>query len=263
VNSSLARRFNGCSLCAKLCCLIPVCVLLAVIIVIVVLLIYLNVGVYAASTAAQSQLTALQSNSVAGLTYGMQGSTYMISPQNATSGIVIVPEFKTDPVAYIPLAVSIASSGYSVAVVSPTLHFPPFATGSIDSVVKGSPTNFVIGGLGTGADTASSYVSSTGNSNVQGLFMMAPFSGAQAPSSSIQTTVVYGDDDGWVSTSQIMKIRSSFPGNANFTLITGANHAQFGSFASGFSGDMTPNISASAQQQQTVAAAVTLLQSIK
>jgi len=225
-----------------------------------VLLIYLNVGVYSASTAAQAQLTALQSNSISGLAYQTQGSTYLISSGNATSGLVIIPEFKTDPVGYIPLAISIAQNGYYVAVVSPTLHFPPFATGSIDAVVKNSATKFVIGGLGTGADTASAYVTNTNNNNVLGLFMMAPFSGAQVPSSSIQTTVVYGDDDGWAPVSQVMKVRSSFPSNANFTLITGANHAQFGSFASGFSGDNTANIAANSQQQQTVAAAVVLLQ---
>jgi len=266
VNSSLARRFNNWPLLGKLCCLVPLCVLLAVIIFVVVLLIYLNVGVYSASSAAQSQLASIQSSNSSGLVYSTQGSSYVISPGNftaSTPGMVIIPEFKCDPVAYIPLAVNIAANGYTVVVVAPTLHFPPFSTGSINNVLNAFSSNFAIAGHGVGADTAAAYVSNTGNKNARGLFMMAPFSGPQAPPGGVQTTVVFGDDDGWVSTGQISKIQSSFPSSANFTLITGANHAQFGSFSAGFSGDMSANISAAAQQQQTVAAAVSLLSSIK
>jgi len=267
VNSSLARRFNNWPLLGKLCCLLPCCLLLVVVIVIVALLIYLNVGIYAASSNAQAQLAGVKANTISGLTYIIQDSNYVITPSNfsssTTPAMVIVPEFKCDPVAYVPLAINIATNGYIVVIMSPKLHFPPFASSSINQFLDTYQTNFVIGGHGVGADTASAFVANTDSRSVRGLFMMAPFSGPQPPPNGIQTTIVYGDDDGWVSTDQIAKIRSNFPSNTNYTLITGANHAQFGSFASGFSGDSSPKVSADAQQQQTVAAAVSLLQSIK
>jgi len=264
INTSLARRFNNFPLLGKLCCLIPLVLLLLVIIIVVALLIYVNVGVYQPSTNALTQFSSTQSNSSSLVTYTKADSSYVFTPVNTTAsrGLVLVPEFKADYGAYVPLAIKIASQGFLVAIVSPPLHFPPFAIGHIDSLIRSYNwvTRFAVGGHGAGASTAAAYVKSTKIDTVRGTFLMAPLPGTDATSNAVESTVVYGTRDGWVTTGDILTSRHKYPSNAVFVEITGANHAQFGSFSKTFGGDLQPDISEGAQQDQASAAAVALLQ---
>jgi len=267
LNSSLARRFNTFPLLGKLCCLIPLILILLVIIIVAVLLIYVNVGVYQPSGTADALFASIQGNPSANVTYTTLGSTYIFTPSgnsiNSTiRGLVLLPEFKADYEAYVPLAVNIASQGYLVALVSPPLHFPPFALGRIDSVINAYPsvTKFAVGGHGIGANTAAAYVLSAKSSSVRGVFLMAPYSGASLSTSSLESTVVYGTKDGLVSSSDIQNIQGKFPSNAVFVKIDGANHSQFGSFLKSINGDLPADIPEGSQQDQATQAAAALLQ---
>lgn len=249
----------------KVCCLIPCCAIFLGVIGLIIALVYLNVGVYQPSDKAIQLLSSIRKgDSNQPVQFLEHDNSLIFWPKGNTSvverGIVLLPEYKSDVRAYVPLAVDIAKEGYVAALVNSPLNFPPFALGRVYQLMGLMPARNVIGGHGLGGNTASAFA--TVSNSVQGIFLMAAFPTKDVEPPKIPTTYVYGTNDGYVPIKEVLKEETKYPSTAMFVSIDGGNHGQFGSFDEAFSNDLKANITEADQRKRTATLAINLLQSL-
>jgi hypothetical protein len=176
-------------------------------------------------------------------------------------GLVLYPGGRVDPRAYAPAARAIAAEGYLVVIVPMPLNLAFFGPNRAAEVLAAFPDVecWAIGGHSLGGAMAARFVHRH-PSAVQGLVLWASYPSASDDLSARELAVVsiYGTRDGLATEEEIAASRPLLPAEMRWVAIVGGNHAQFGWYGPQ-SGDNPATISRQAQQQEVVAATLTLL----
>ena len=191
----------------------------------------------------------------------------VFSPVNEdpTRGLIFYPGGRVDPEAYAPLARRLAEHGYLVVIVPMPLNLAVFDQRAADKVISEFPEiqSWAIAGHSLGGAMAASYVASR-PAEVKALGLLASYPPSSADLSDVPILVssIYATNDGLATLEDINASRILLPESTGWTEIEGGNHSQFGALEE-LPGDHPADISFEEQLNQTTAALLSLLQSIK
>ena len=193
---------------------------------------------------------------------------YVFSPTTGevNTGLIIYPGGFVDPVAYAPIAREIAARGYLVVLDPMPLNLAVTGINSADAILAAFPeiAHWAIGGHSLGGAMAAEYVKNNPGA-VVGLVLWAAYPAENTDLSDRPLSVVsiYGDADGLASVADVTGAAERLPPDAQFILIPGGNHTQFGSYGQGLQrGDNPATISREEQQAAIVAGTLELLELI-
>ncbi|MDX1416408.1 MAG: alpha/beta fold hydrolase [Candidatus Promineifilaceae bacterium] len=238
-------------------------ILLAVLLMVAALILGFVIWAVSGPEATAEAQLALNSNSEV----NVQDNEWLVfQPQAAaaTTGLIFYPGGRVDPAAYAPLAREIAAAGYRVVITPMPLNFAFLAPERALEVMAAFPeiSHWVVGGHSLGGAMAANFAGSHPD-RVDGLVLWAAYP-AQADDLSAQDLLVssiYGSADGLATQEEIDGSRPLLPPQTSWVAIEGGNHAQFGSYGPQ-AGDNPAAISAEEQQEQIVAATVSLLNEV-
>jgi dienelactone hydrolase len=176
-------------------------------------------------------------------------------------GLILYPGARVDPRAYAPAARALAQEGYLVVIAPMPLNLAIFAPDRAAEVMAAFPgvDRWALGGHSLGGAMSARFAYQNPDA-VQGLVLWAayPASTDDLSSHSLAVTSIYGTRDGLATGDKIAASRPLLPLDTSWVAIEGGNHAQFGWYGSQ-SGDNTATISREEQQDQIVAATLSLL----
>ncbi len=209
-------------------------------------------------------LAALQSD----LTVQVSTNRWLVfQPANgaATTGFVFYPGGKVDPRAYAPQAHAIAAQGFLVVIVPVPLNLAVFTPNVAADVQAAYPgvMHWAVGGHSLGGVMAAHFAHDHPQT-VQGLALWASYPQASDDLSrnAVAVVSISGTRDGLSTPAKIEASRPLLPPSTTWVIIDGGNHGQFGWYGPQ-SGDNPAGLDHAAQQAQTVAATVALLQGLK
>jgi hypothetical protein len=186
---------------------------------------------------------------------------------DAPVGLVIYPGGLVDPLAYAPLANAIAAEGYQVILDPMPLNLAVLQPDSASDIISAFPSvqTWAIGGHSLGGAMAAEFAAGQPDV-VDGLALWAayPAGGTDLSGLPLEVVSVYGDADCVATVEEVRAAAPFLPPDAVFERIEGGNHTQFGFYGEGLQrGDCPATLSREAQQQQTVAATVLMLEAIQ
>ncbi|MFX0075051.1 MAG: alpha/beta hydrolase [Candidatus Hermodarchaeota archaeon] len=190
---------------------------------------------------------------------------FAFTPKNASYslGFIFYPGGKVDPVAYAPLAKNIAREGFLVVIVPMTFNLAVLSPNRASEVINNYLTisTWVIGGHSLGGSMAADFASRNLNS-ITGLILLAsyPPDTVDLSDSEIDAISISATLDGVLNTQNFNSTKENLPSNTTYVSIEGGNHAQFGWYGDQ-AGDNEASISREAQQEKTVDAILTFLNS--
>lgn len=179
-----------------------------------------------------------------------------------STGLIFYPGGRVDYRAYAPILRQIAAQGYLVAVVPARLNLAFFSIEAGEPVLSDFPQIKVwaVGGHSLGGVAASYFAEK--HPQVRGIIFLASYpADDKLKNSDTQMLSIYGSNDGLASGAMIEQNKTLMPASAQFSLIPGGNHAQFGDYGPQF-GDNPATIAPEEQWQQTTDATVVFLQSL-
>lgn len=239
----------------------------------IVLLVALGGGIawaeFNGSNAARPEaIAALESDTRVTVSRPAGEDWYVFTPTAATptTGLILYPGGFVDPVAYAAVARDIAAGGYLVVIDPMPLNLAVTGVESADAIIAAFPdiTAWAIGGHSLGGAMAAEYVKNNPGA-IAGLVLWAAYPAENTDLSALPLEVVsiYGDADGVASSEEVTGSAARLPAGAQFVLIPGANHTQFGRYGEGLQrGDNPATIDRDAQQAAVVAATLDLLAAI-
>lgn len=148
------------------------------------------------------------------------------------AGLILYPGAGVEPAAYAPLAVEIAEAGFFV-----TIQQAPLGLAILDSDMAQVSLDsypdigtWAVGGHSLGGAMAARFASQS--SEIDGLVLLAsyPESGLDLTDSGLDVISIYGDRDLLATPDDVVGARPQLPGDTEFVLVEGGNHAQFGSY---------------------------------
>jgi hypothetical protein len=196
--------------------------------------------------------------------------TFMPMQTTRTVSLIFIPGALVDPIAYAPLARSIALEGYPVII-----RRLPFRTASTDAQADAvtssirriiaqdaSDTRWVVAGHSKGAVLACRFARDAPEL-LAGLALIGSSHPRDSSLSHLQSKVtkIFGSNDGLASPAEISANKGKLPPHTRWIEIQGGNHSQFGYY--GFQlGDRRAGIDRETQQKQTSQALLELLGSV-
>ncbi|WP_308798151.1 alpha/beta hydrolase [Agromyces silvae] len=238
-------------------------------------------------SAVEPALAAMHSGS--GVSVAETPTEIVLTPQAVTDpvGVLFQPGALVDARAYAAVLRPLAEDGHTVVIVKQPLGIAFLALGALDRARADHPDvqRWVVGGHSLGGTVAAMEATgteatgteatgteatgteatgteSTGTAPVGGLLLYASYPASDL-SSSLRVSVesVSGTRDGLATPEKIAASRADLPPDAQFTVITGASHAQFGDYGPQ-PGDNAPTISHDDARRQISAASLDFLDRI-
>ncbi len=194
------------------------------------------------------------------------GNWLVFTPVDKTpdTGLIFYPGGKVDYRAYAPYAHAVASQGYLVVIAQMPLNLAVFDINVAAKVIQAYPQikHWAVGGHSLGGSMAAHYAAQHPD-QVAGLVLLAsyPANSDSLIGTKIRVVSIYGTKDGLATGAKIDASKALLPANTTYLPIQGGNHAQFGDYGLQ-SGDNPASITRTAQQDQAVAATVSLLASL-
>jgi len=181
------------------------------------------------------------------------------------TGLILYPGGRVDARAYAPAARAIAAHGYFVAIVPMPLNLAVLGADRAQAVIDAHPeiTRWAIGGHSLGGAMAAQFAYQHPD-QISGLVLWAayPSSANDLSESALQVTSISGTLDGLSTPAKIEASRPLLPPSAQWVVIEGGNHAQFGWYGAQ-AGDAPATIDREEQQQRIVEASVELLDRVR
>ena len=184
-------------------------------------------------------------------------------PQNikTTTGFILYPGGRVDPLAYAPTARAIAEQGFLVVIVRMPLNLAVFKPDAAADVIAANPEilYWAVGGHSLGGSMAANFAHSHPGA-VQGLVLWAsyPAGSDDLSEGELKVLSISGSLDGLSTPAKITASQALLPAGATFVSILGGDHAQFGWYGAQ-SGDNPATITRDEQQSQIVQATVDYL----
>lgn len=196
----------------------------------------------------------------------VQNDVILFQPNETTPtiGLVFYPGARIDPVSYAPAMRALAAQGFLVAIAPMPLNLAVLDSDRAAEVIAEFPEirRWAVGGHSLGGAMAAAFVASD-PAAVEGLVLWAayPSSGDDLSTWEGRVTSVSATEDGLTTPDDIVRTTPLLPGGAEFVIVDGGNHAQFGWYGEQ-PGDGVATISREDQQSQTVAATLRLLRAL-
>jgi len=184
---------------------------------------------------------------------------------NIDTGLIFYPGGRVDPRSYAPAAHALAEDGYLVIIPPMPFNLAVFGWQKAEQVIKNYPTiaNWAISGHSLGGTMSAKYaLSDPGQINGIILWAAYPASSDDLSASPLESTSIYGTDDGLISVQEIDDSRLLMPETTSWVMIDGGNHSQFGWYGDQ-PGDNPASISRGMQQQIIIESTKDLLTKIK
>jgi hypothetical protein len=236
-------------------------VLLGLLIVIVLTALGFVVWAETPLKAAPEALSALESDSNVSVTVDDHYIAFTPVDTNPTTAFVFYPGGRVDYRAYAVPLHKIAEQGFLVVLLPVRLNLAFFDVNAADKVIVDFPSiqHWVVGGHSLGGVASALYASK--KSNLDGIVFWASYPSDDAlKNTKMKVLSIYGTQD-MGGMEQFNSSRTLLPADAQFVVIDGGNHSQFGDY--GFQpGDKQATISRAEQQSQVVDATVKFMRSI-
>lgn len=209
--------------------------------------------------------------STANVTVSQSDDTMTFQPVESAMNVhfLLLPGAMVEPLAYAPLARSLAEQGISTTIMALPWRGAPvgfekqaFFTRLLTLIETDTTTNWVIGGHSRGAALAAQFAHDHPDT-VQGVVLLATThpkdESANLSGSTLPVLKVYASNDEVASVSQIEANKRYLPDDTHYVLIEGGNHGQFGWYGAQL-GDGSATISREVQQAQLLSVLVTFFQ---
>ncbi|MCO5206958.1 MAG: alpha/beta hydrolase [Anaerolineae bacterium] len=181
--------------------------------------------------------------------------------QLATTGLIFYPGGRVDYHAYAAPLRQLAEQGYLVLVPEMPLNLAVFDADSAATLIADNPDidTWVVGGHSLGGAMAAGFAADN-STLIDGLALWAayPAAGTDLTASPLEIATIYASDDSLATLDDIDNARYLLPNDAQWTLIEGGNHAQFGSYGVQ-NGDGIATIDEATQHSAIVAAMMELM----
>lgn len=238
-------------------------VLLGLLAVTVILTLGFVLWASAAAKPTDAALRALESDKRVSVVRRDGFITFAPAGVTPTTGFVFYPGGRVDYRAYAPALRMIAEQGYLVALVKVNLNLAFFEINAADDVISAHPdvAGWAVGGHSLGGVAASSYAAAHLDS-IDGLVLWASYPADDSlTNATIRVISIYGTKD-MAGMEPFDRSRSQLPADAQFVVIDGGNHAQFGAYGEQ-AGDNPADISAEEQWQQVADATARFLEGLR
>ncbi len=207
-------------------------------------------------------LQALTSDSQVTVTQRDDSIVFEPATQPAATGFIFYPGGRVDVRAYAPVLRMIAARGYFVVAVKVKLNLAFFDENAADRVMAEYPQieRWAVGGHSLGGVAASDYVAKNLD-RVSGLILWASYpAGDSLAATNMPVLSIYGTND-MAGVERFVQSQSQLPADAQFVVIEGGNHSQFGSYGLQ-NGDHPATISPEEQWSQVADATAQFLMSL-
>jgi dienelactone hydrolase len=180
------------------------------------------------------------------------------------AGLVFYPGARVDPVSYAPAMRALAEQGFLAVIASMPLNLAVLDSDRAAEVIADFPEvgRWAVGGHSLGGAMAAAFVASD-TAAVDGLVFWAayPPSGDDLSAWQGRVVSVSATNDGLTTPDDIVRTKPLLPAGAEFVIVDGGNHAQFGWYGDQ-RGDGIATIGREDQQSQVVAATLRLLRAL-
>jgi len=177
-------------------------------------------------------------------------------PQNIDAGLIFYPGGKVEYTAYAPLMQQLAQSNIVCVITQMPFNLAVMDINAADKAIEriADVDRWYIGGHSLGGSMAASYIDST-EKDFDGLVLLASYSTADLTDNSVDVLSVYGSADGVLNMEKYDEYYSNLPDLTEELIISGGNHAQFGSYGEQ-KGDGMAVVSSDKQQEITAEAII-------
>ncbi|WP_412989359.1 alpha/beta hydrolase [Pediococcus siamensis] len=164
--------------------------------------------------------------------------------------VIFYPGALVEPGSYSIWAKKVSDAGYRVSIVRFPLDLAVLAPNKAASVTKGATHGYVIGGHSLGGVMASRYAKAHSR-RLKGVFFLAsyPDQKGNLRATTVPVLSIAASRDGVLNWTAYKKAKAKLPKSTQYTMITGGNHAGFGSYGKQ-KGDNSATISNRNQQRQ-------------
>lgn len=218
----------------------------------VLLVLILGVGIYAGDyyRADAAALEALAGTGT--VTVEQTGNLTVFAPGEPEAGFIFYPGGKVENTAYAPLLLALAEEDILCVLVEMPLNLAVLDIKAAEGIPEQFPEveTWYIGGHSLGGSMAASYVSDHAE-DFAGLVLLAAYSTADLRETNLTVLSIYGSEDGVLNSQKYAEYFPNLPENTAETVISGGNHAQFGSYGPQ-NGDGEAAVSAEEQLKMTV-----------
>lgn len=149
----------------------------------------------------------------------------------ADIGFAFYPGGKVDFRAYAPLMAELAERGIACVLLKVPFQLAVFDINAADRAFHALPdiTRWYVGGHSLGGAMASSFASSNAD-KLEGVVFLAAYPAGDIKNSGLRVLSLYGSNDGVLNIDNYESGKSQAPADAAYLVITGGNHAGFGSY---------------------------------
>lgn len=217
--------------------------------------------------AIEPALSAMQSDAT--VTVTESATDIALSPQGKknSTAVFFQPGARVDARAYAAVLRPIAESGHTVIIAKQPLGIGFLALSAFDSARAANPdiSRWIVAGHSLGGTVAALQAADTNaetDSPVAGMLFYASYPASDVRSSlQVPVESISGSLDGLATPAKIKESRALLPLDAEFTVIEGASHAQFGDYGPQ-GGDNEPTISNDEARLQISEASVGFVKSV-
>jgi len=183
----------------------------------------------------------------------------VFSPAEPEAGFLFYPGGKVEYTAYAPLMRALAENGILCVLLEMPGNLAVLDMDAAEGIPEQFPSirNWYIGGHSLGGSMAAAYVSEHSD-DFEGLILLAAYSTADLSDTGLKVLLLRGDQDGVLNLEKYEKNLKNLPEYSFECVISGGNHASFGSYGHQ-EGDGTPGISPEEQIRQTVQEILTVM----
>lgn len=175
----------------------------------------------------------------------------VFSPGNPTAGLLFYPGGKVECTAYAPLMLALAGQDVLCVLIPMPWNLAVLNPNAAEGIPELFPEveNWYIGGHSLGGSMAAGYAAKHPE-ELGGLVLLAAYSTADLTDSGLDVLSIYGSEDGVLNMEKYEGCRGNLPEDTVEIIISGGNHADFGSYGAQ-DGDGEASISSAGQIQYT------------
>lgn len=165
------------------------------------------------------------------VTVEQSGNLTVFAPETAEAGFIFYPGGKVEHTAYAPLLLELAEEGIHCVLVKMPLNLAVLDRNAAAGIPEQFPEieNWYIGGHSLGGSMAASYAAENAE-ELDGLILLAAYSTADLTSTDLEVLSIYGSEDRVLNMEKYAQYHPNLPEDSCELVITGGNHAQFGSY---------------------------------
>ena len=216
--------------------------------------------------AVEPALAAMESDAVVSVTETPTEIALVPTGGASETGVFFQPGALVDARAYVAVLRPLAEAGFTVVIPKQPLSIAFLALGAFDGASAAHPeiSEWVLGGHSLGGTVAAIEANTAAvadPASIAGLLFFASYPADDMSDADFSVLSISGTEDALATPEKIEASRATVPTSAEFVVIDGASHAQFGSYGLQ-SGDGTATISNDDAREQISGVALEFVESL-